>query len=157
MNREIGRRAVREAADRGFTLVEFAVVLAILVVLVSFSVPRFRAAVERTRAAQATQFLSDVRVAQERYQAAVGSYAREIGVLELTAPFPVHFDVGMFAVAGSPGAPQSWSLTLTRKAESTTYGPYTVTYTERGYDAQRSTLSALPEISPVEESELFRP
>jgi prepilin-type N-terminal cleavage/methylation domain-containing protein len=144
-------------AQAGFTLVEFAVVVAILVVVASFAIPRFRDAVERTRAGEAIQFLSDVRIAQERYQAALGRYAEDLSVLELTAPLPRNFKVGQIDVARKDGIPVAWSLTLTRNADTTAYGPYTVTFNERGYDARRSSLSMLPEISPIEETELFLP
>ena len=141
----------------GFTLVEFTVVITILVVLMSFAIPRFRDAVERARAGEALQFLSDVRVAQERFQAAVGQYAGDLSVLELTAPLPKNFSVGSLGVTKQGGKAASWSLTLTRVAQSSAYGPYTVTFTEGGYDARRSSLSMLPEICPIEETQLFLP
>ena len=51
----------------GFTLVELAVVIVIIGILAAFAVPRFRDAVERSKAGEAFNYLSAVRSAQERY------------------------------------------------------------------------------------------
>ena len=43
----------------------------------------------------------------------------------------------------------SWSLALTREGASAGYGPYTVTFTEQGYDSMNSTIDLLPQINPL--------
>ena len=54
---------------KGFTLVELAVVIVIIGVLAAFGVPQFLKSVERSKAAEAFNYLSAVRSAQERYLA----------------------------------------------------------------------------------------
>ena len=60
---------------KGFTLVELAVVIVIIGVLAAFGVPQFLKSVERSKAAEAFNYLSAVRSAQERYLAKEGGYA----------------------------------------------------------------------------------
>ena len=50
--------------QRGFTLVELAIVIVIIGVLASFGVPRFRDAVERSKAGESMNYLSAVRAAR---------------------------------------------------------------------------------------------
>ncbi len=59
---------------KGFTLVELAVVIVIIGVLAAFGVPQFLKSVERSKAAEAFNYLSAVRSAQERYLAKNGIY-----------------------------------------------------------------------------------
>ena len=60
---------MRKIKQMGFTLVELAVVIVIIGVLAAFGVPRFRDAVEKSKAAEAFNFLAAVRSAQERFAA----------------------------------------------------------------------------------------
>src|SRR5437667_3551241 len=112
---------------KGFTLVELAVVIVIIGVLAAFGVPRFIKSVERSKAAEAFAYLSAVRSAQERYQARQGTYADDLTKLDIDQSTPKYFDVGTVTADET-----SWSLTLTRKAGSSGYGQYTVTYTQEG-------------------------
>ena len=142
-----------EGREGGFTLVELAVVVVVVGVLTALGVPRFIRSVERTRAAEAFEYLASVRSAQERYQARHGSYAARVADLGLRSTPPRDFAVpGGFAVGESGSLRDSWSLSLTRLGRSFGYGPYTVTFGEAGYDPGGSTIArgkAAAEISPV--------
>ncbi len=132
-----------------FTLVELAVVIVIIGVLAAFGVPRFLKSVERSKAAEAFQYLSAVRSAQERYVAKEGVYADDLSKLDITQSAPKYFDMGTITVTSSTDGTTGWSMTLTRKAATSSYGAYTVTYTENGYDSANSTISDQPDITPL--------
>jgi type IV pilus assembly protein PilA len=137
-------------ATRGFTLVELAVVVVIIGVLAAFAVPRFLASVERSKAAEAFNYLSSIQAAQERYHARQGTYAAEVTDLDIQMTNLKYFSVGTVA-AGSTGSLQdSWTLTLTRTGASAGYGEYTVTFTEEGYDSANSTINDHADINPMQ-------
>jgi len=137
---------------KGFTLVELAVVIVIIGVLAAFGVPQFLKSVERSKAAEAFNYLSAVRSAQERYLAKEGIYADEAnkGKLDITQTTPKYFDVGTIYAGGSGGSP-TWELELTRKASSSSYGTYTVQFTQDGFntDSSKSTICTFSDINPI--------
>jgi prepilin-type N-terminal cleavage/methylation domain-containing protein len=135
--------------QKGFTLVELAIVIVIIGVLASFGVPRFRDAVERSKAGESLNYLSAVRAAQERYHAREGTYAGELTDLDVSIPAPKYFSVGTIAAGSTDDIESSWTLTLTRVGASAGYGPYTVAFTELGFDPDNSTLNDLPQINPI--------
>jgi len=135
--------------QKGFTLVELAIVIVIIGVLASFGVPRFRDAVERSKAGESLNYLSADRAAQERYHAREGTYAADLADLDVSMPSPKYFTVGSVAAGSTSDLESSWTLTLTRVGASAGYGAYTVTFTELGYDTDNSTINALPQINPI--------
>jgi type IV pilus assembly protein PilA len=142
-------RKMQRSKQRGFTLVELAIVIVIIGVLASFGVPRFRDAVERSKAGEALNYLTAVRTAQERYHAREGTYASVMGDLDISLPTPKYFTVGDIAAGSTDDLEDSWTMTLTRVGASAGYGAYTVTFTENGYDADNSTINDLPQINPI--------
>ena len=135
--------------QKGFTLVELAIVIVIIGVLASFGVPRFRDAVERSKAGEALNYLSAVRSAQERYHAREGTYADDVTNLDVSIPSTKYFTVGTIAAGSTGDLEDSWTLTLTREGASAGYGAYTVVFTELGYDTTNSTINDLPQINPI--------
>ena len=133
----------------GFTLVELAVVVVIIGVLAAFAVPRFLASVERSKAAEAFNYLATVHSAQERYHARQGTYASDITELDTAMVEPEYFTVGDIAVpSGETSLETGWELTLTRVGASAGYGAYTVVFNQDGFDDASSTIVA--EISPLQ-------
>jgi len=130
-------------ARSGFSLVEVTVVVVILGVLAAFGVPRMLKSVERSKAAEAFEYLSAVRSSQESYQSRQGTYAGDTADLDVTLSAPKYFTVGSIT-AGE----DTWTLTLTREGAASGYGDYTVTFTQEGYDSANSTIEGLPEINP---------
>ncbi len=124
----------------GFTLVELAVVIIIIGVLAAFGVPRFLDSVERSKAAEAFNYLSAVRAAQERFQVRQGTYSDDVTTLDIQMPTPKYFAVGTPAAGSTSNLEDSWQLTLTRTGAAAGYGAYTVTFTDQGYDSTNSTI-----------------
>ena len=137
----------------GFTLVELAVVIVIIGVLAAFGVPRFIRSVERSKAAEAFEYLASIRTAQERYLAQNGTYATNLTDLDIVNSAPKYFAVPTtFSAADTSSLQNSWSLTLTRTGSSAGYGAYTVIFTETGFDTTNSTICQAPantDINPM--------
>ncbi len=139
------RKCPPKSRRSGFTLVELAVVVIIIGVLAAFAVPQFMRSVERSKAAEAFNYLSSVRTAQERFQARMGRYGIE-SELDIVQAAPKYFTVGAIS-PGPTGDPEtSWQMTLTRTGTSSGYGQYTVTFNQDGFDPSNSTIP--PEINP---------
>jgi len=136
--------------NRGFTLVELAVVVVIIGVLAAFAVPRFLASVERSKAAEAFNYLSSIQAAQERYHARQGTYADTVDGLDIKMTSLKYFTVGTVAAGTTSSLQDSWTLTLTRKGASAGYGEYTVIFTEQGYDAENSSIKDKSDINPMQ-------
>src|SRR5678810_1118015 len=114
----------RNRGRKGFTLVELAVVIIIIGVLAAFGVPRFLDSVERSKAAEAFNYMSAVRAAQERYQVRKGTYSDDLTKLDIQMPEPKYFSVGVPAAGGTDNLEDSWTLTLTRAGSAGGYGAY---------------------------------
>jgi type IV pilus assembly protein PilA len=129
---------------KGFTLVELAVVIVIIGVLAAFGVPQFLKSVERSKAAEAFNYLSAVRSAQERYLAKEGIYCcdSDKAKLDITQVAPKYFDIGTIAECHTATSNPTWSLVLTRKAATSSYDAYTVKFTQSGF-ATASTDSSI--------------
>jgi type IV pilus assembly protein PilA len=156
-----------ERTRKGFTLVELAVVIVIIGVLAAFGVPQFLKSVERSKAAEAFNYLSAVRSAQERYLAKQGVYATKLTDLDIVQTAPKYFYVGSadanvdtIATTFADGKP-TWTLTMFRIGETSSYGAYEVTYDQTGYigtggvadaeaDPSGATASSIPDdVSPM--------
>ena len=138
-------------ARKGFTLVELAVVIVIIGVLAAFGVPRFLKSVERTKASEAFAYLAAVRSAQERYIAKEGIYADDVTKLDIVQAAPKNFgDPTTVITSNGTGVPK-WKLTLTRNSTTSSYGAYTVCFTQNGFAAESTILtSQASDISPLD-------
>ena len=148
-------RTSETVSRKGFTLVELAVVIVIIGVLAAFGVPKFLASVERSKAAESFNYLSAVRGAEERYIAKEGQYASNVSLLDIIQATPKYFNIptsgaitgevgGTGTGSDSVGAGSScWSMTLTRKSESSSYGEYTVTFTQDGFKTDTASSSIM--------------
>jgi type IV pilus assembly protein PilA len=133
--------ATRRIRKAGFSLVEMAVIVVIFGILAAFALPRFRSSVERSKAAEAYNYLSAVQAAQERFHARQGTYTDDLSHLDIQLPLPKYFSIGSLGTGGMGHLEDSWTLTLTRSGASAGYGEYTVTFTEEGFDWDDSTIT----------------
>jgi prepilin-type N-terminal cleavage/methylation domain-containing protein len=136
---------------KGFTLVELAVVIVIIGVLAAFGVPKFLASVEKSKATEAFNYLSSVQAAQERFLAQNGIYATAVSQLDIILPTMKYFtpDAAIVAAQNSAGAP-TWTMSCTRIAATSSYGGYTVAWSDQGFDSSsNSTITTFPQICPV--------
>lgn len=140
----------QKKSEGGFTLVELAVVVVIIGVLAAFAVPRFLDSVERSKASESFNYLSAVRAAQERHHARQGTYASDMGVLDIKLSAPKYFSVGAISEGATGNLEDSWRLMLTRQGASAGYGAYTVTFTNDGFDGENSSIVGLPAINPMQ-------
>ncbi len=132
----------------GFTLVELAMVIVIIGVLAAFGVPRFIKSVERSKASEAFTYLAAIRSAQERYHAREGTYADDIAKIDIKLSVPKYFRVGAITPSGIT-IENGWTLTLTRLGTSASYGTYTVSFTQDGYDSGNSSIDGFPDINAM--------
>ncbi len=142
---------------RGFTLVELAVVIVIIGVLAAFGVPKFLASVEKSKATEAFNFWAAVQSAEERYLAQNGGYCTYATLpatltsttLDIILPTLQYFTfANLSATDGSAGTP-TWTGSLTRIATSSSYGNYSVNWSDQGFDTTSSGIVSYPQICPV--------
>jgi type II secretory pathway pseudopilin PulG len=142
-----GEPAAFEPAAPGW-VVESLIVIAALAVLCTFGVPAFHASVERDRIRDAFDYLSAVAIAQERFHLRHETYAPRLGALELHATTPTWFDVAAFRGSVLRAEGTGWELTLSRRGHVGGYGRYTITFSERGFEAATSTVDRFFDVSP---------
>src|SRR5262245_9785150 len=133
---------------KGFTFVELAVVIVIIGVLSAFGVPKFLQSVEKSKVTEAFDYLSAIQSAQARYLAQYPVYATLVVDLDLQLCTPPYFTAdATIDTSKSTDSMPAWSLTLKRIKTSSSYGEYTVTWTQDGFDLAGSSISSFPSIS----------
>ena len=127
----------------------------IIGVLAAFGVPRFIKSVERSKAAEAFEYLSSDPHRPGTIPGPVRHlrHQRHRPRHQVFAP-PKYFALPATFVASSGGTTSlqnSWSLTLTRTGSSAGYGAYTVIFTETGLDTSSSIMqgAAATDINPI--------
>lgn len=142
--------ATRRISGTGFSLVELAVVVVIIGVMAAFALPRFRASVERSKAAEAFNYLACVQAAQERYRAHQKTYANKLCDLDIKLMTPKYFSIGSISAGSTGNLKDSWSMSLIRSGADAGYGEYTVTFNEEGFNKENSTIVDHPDINPMQ-------
>ncbi len=79
-------------SKKGYTLAEILIVISLLGVLATLSMPRYTIMFERTRASEGQQILIALMNAQKAVQLETGSFATTLIPLAISFPTPVNFD-----------------------------------------------------------------
>lgn len=95
-------RSISNSADDGFTLVELMVTVAIVSILAVVAVPAFNSYLNKSRAQEAIDFLSEIKLRQESYRAEFGQYCH------VNAKHPLNDIHGSTPVPWTP-APDNWN------------------------------------------------
>jgi type IV pilus assembly protein PilE len=103
-----GHASIRRAPASGYTLVETAIVCAVVVVFAAVALPSYRGHELRTARLDAVQALTQVQLAQEKLRAATGLYAFDIGALRGVRAISAQ---GRYAVAVTRTGPDSYRAT----------------------------------------------
>lgn len=77
---------MKRGNERGFTLIELMVVLAIMAILVAVALPAYNSQVRHSRRTEALQVLQDCALRQERYRADNPTYGTAVQAGCQTAP-----------------------------------------------------------------------
>jgi type IV pilus assembly protein PilE len=97
------------ARGRGFSLVELAVVLAVVGVLASLAVPSWLQHLQRARRADAVAALNQLHAAQERLRAHSGAYSNDFNALQR----PALSAEGHYTLAVELQSPEAYRATAT--------------------------------------------
>jgi len=89
---------LRTRRQRGFTLIEALIAMAIVAILATLAWPSFAGALQRSRRIEAASALLHVQLAQERWRSGHASYAADLGALRLSEPLSPHYRL---AITGS--------------------------------------------------------
>ena len=88
--------------ERGFTLIELMIVVAVVAILAAVGYPSYRDHIARSQRSQGQQFLSDIAQRQEQFLLDVRRYAADRAELRLGLPDGIKYDDPVFTVARPP-------------------------------------------------------
>ena len=103
---------MRRHSEKGFTLVELMITVAVIAILASIAIPSYQAYVRRGHRAAAQSYLMDAASRQQQRFVDVRSYAGSYEDLDYAAPAEVAERYGI-AVAAVPGPPPGFTVTAT--------------------------------------------
>jgi type IV pilus assembly protein PilE len=118
--------------NRGFTLIELMIVVAVVATLVAIALPSFLSQVRATRRAEAVATLSQIQQAQERWRANCPCYASSVTAANSGCPAT---DCATTSGLGLSPNTSQYSFSMTVLPVIATPNNYTITATGQGSQA----------------------
>lgn len=141
-----GRRL--HPARRGSSVLGATALLCLIAVTATVTLPRWARSYEGRTAAEAVDYLINVRRAQAAYHRAHGRYADHLDKLDLAHVPPTYFGVGPMEPLREQSFADSWSLTLQRYDVRSLFGCYAITCTHEGFSVTTDSQYCLTERAP---------
>lgn len=118
---------MERGTQRGFTLIELMITVAIVAILASIAYPTYRDAMVKNRRASAKSLLADVAQRQQLFLMDNRAYAGSVADLKVPVPTDVspYYDLTITAAATTP---PSFTATATAKGAQLSDGPLTITH-----------------------------
>lgn len=123
--------------NRGFTLIEMLIVVAIIAILAAIAVPSYQGHLRKGRRAQAESFLMEVTNAQQQYLLDARAYAPSLTALGKVAPTDVSNFYDVQVAVATP--PPSFTLTATPIATTAQASDGTLTIDSTGAKTRAGT------------------
>ncbi|AMO69385.1 type IV pilus assembly protein PilE [gamma proteobacterium BDW918] len=110
------------ARQRGFTLIELMITVAIIAIISMIAMPSYRDYVERANRSAATSYLLEVANLQERRFLDARAYAADMTALGASPPSEVATNYTVTTAGDNTTAPPSYTITATPKSSGTQSG-----------------------------------
>lgn len=104
---------MRRAANRGFTLIELMITVAVVGILAAVAYPSYTQYVVRAKRSAAQSFMHSVANKQEQYMLDRRSYAADLATLNVTAPADVTANYTITVTSDMTTTPPSYLVTAT--------------------------------------------
>ena len=125
--------------NRGFTLVELMIAVAIVAIVAVIAIPSYSAQMVKSRRSAAEATLLDIAQRQQQYLLDVRSYAPDVVTLNTTIPVNVS-TYYTIAIAQAAGPPPTFTATATPKAGTAQAVDVTLTINNTGVTTPAGTL-----------------